>query len=656
MKNTRVKSREKLITDKDMQFIADAYADYQASKEVKPVEQWQRYDKYIEDDQWPGAKPKDEWKPKPQINICWKTLQSIHANITQGRTSIQVTSKFPLYDDVSQDVADVIEYYWDTLDMDRKLSELEWIRPKLGAAILKPYWNPNKANPFGYTGDLETSVVHPANCFPDPNITNPWEIQQADFIDYVAPTTVKYILRHFSRETDPLCNYTREELQQILIPETAFDDTEIYGDEFAISGKTPISKDGIDRTVRTLNHRDRLALHEYWYRDDEGKLQVAWLAGWVLLKNTGEHKMFTDGFYRHGRYPCVIIPYIQRDKRLWGRSEMQALVARNDKRDGLQDIVNKIIQDYLIAFKAQGQPKLAYQHGAVKNPEKITGDTDQVIPTRGIPSQVLYRMEGKLPPEAIPAVNAFMTFVDGLTNLWDVTQGRSTPYTQTAGGTMALLEQAMRPINDRYSTLNDGLREMAEIWLEHLAEFVTVPREFTRERNGQPEVFEFNPSIILNAPARMLSEDGKVVDDPDGESRRIYFKISIDVGATMAITRSYLTDLGMMLYERKAIDLPGLYKLLPEFPGKQDALDRMMQMMQAQQGGQAPQGQQAPQVTAEFIESLPPELLMWMKQNLADEEIMQHLQQMAQLPPEQLDAYVDQMVGGVATVGSPEAG
>lgn len=640
--------RNKLISAEDREFIADVYADYEASKELKPIDDWQKYDEYVEDNQWGTANAKDKWKPKPQLNICWKVLRSIHANMTNGRFSVLVTCKRPLYEDISQNVSDVIEYYWDALDMHRKMSEAEWMRPKLGSVVLKAVWNPKRNDG---AGDLDTFVVHPANFFPDPNITNPWDLQKGDFIDFVHPKTVKYVMQKYSKEADPLCKYTKEQLKDLLIPESSFSDTEIYGDNVTgITGRTPTSITGTEKTYRSLNHRDRVNLHEYWYRDDNNKLQVAWLAGWTLLKDSRDDpEMEKEGYYKHGRYPVVIIPYVMKDKRLWGRSEMQSLIGLDGKRDGLQDIINKMIQDFLVSLKTTGQPQMAYEHGRIKEPHKWTNNPELKIPVKGNPNTALKMIQGQI-TDVMPAVETFLTHVDRITNLWDVTQGRGTSATQTASGTLALLEQAMKPMLDVVTTMQYGLRELAEIWLEHLAEFVTVPREFVLDRgSGNYKVFEFNPSEILHAPKRMMDESGQVVNmsedqrvdaDSMGETRKLYFNIDIDVGATLTITRAYLVELGMNLFERQALDLPGLYKLLPEFPGKQDALERMTQAMEAQ--GQEQQG--IPGMD-EFIQSLPPEVLIILRE-MPPEQQEEQVQAMMQMQPEQLEAYIAEMLGG----------
>ena len=657
--NKKQKTRDQLIGAVDQEFINNVYADYSASKELKPTDLWQRYDDYVEDSQWDSPSAKDEWKPRPQVNICWQKLQTVHANMTSGTTSINVTCRTPYYDDVTQDVNSVIEYYWDALDMDSKINEGEWIRPKIGSLALKVTWNP-RLN--GGKGDLDTEIVHPANVFIDPNITNPNKVQQADFIDFVVPKTIKYVLNNYSKENNKLCKYTKAELEEILYPESSFSDTEIYGDAVTgVSGRTPTSIVGTDKTFRSLNHRDRVLLHEYWYRDDNEKLQVGWLAGQVLLRHSiDDDEMQKNGFYKHGRYPLVYIPYIQKDKRLHGRSEFQSLIGR-DKKDGIQDIINKMLQDYLVNLKLVGQGRMKYRHGTIKDPTKLTGEAGLVVPIKGNPITDLIFEHGKPMSGLLNDVEAFMTHSDRITGLWDVTQGRSTPYTKTVGGTVALLEQAMKPQNDKISTLNFGLKEMAEIWLEHLAEFVTKDKEYYLNRDGEAKQFTFNPSKILKSPKRILdgeAEDGeKKYKEAPGETRRLYFNIRIDVGATLAITRAYLVELGMNLYQQKALDLQGLYKLLPEFPGKQDSLKRMVEMMaQAQQQppggqlppgqppeGQSPEGQQLPPEAIQFLQSLPPEVLKLLN-TLPPEGLKDEVEMMMQMSPDELQLMIEKLM------------
>ncbi len=664
------KARERLISSEDASFIGQVYADYEAAKESKPVEEWRIYDEYVEDDQWEMPTAKDEWKPRPQINICWKVLQTIHANITSGKTSINVTCRKPFYEDVAQQIGDGTEYYWNLLDMDLKINEAEWIRPKLGAVCLKVPWNPNlnyDQEIKDYRGDVDTEVVHPGNIFPDPNITNPWRLQRCDFIDVAMPKTVKYILQHYSKEHDDLCRYAKKELREILIPENSFEDTEIYGESaFGVGSRVPEEITGKATVQRNLNTRSRVNLHEYWYRDDNGRLQVAWIAGQVLLKHTiDDEEMRKNGFYKHGKYPFVIVPYIQRDKRMWGRSEMKSLVSTDGKRDGIQDIINKLAQDYLVNQRLVGQGQVAYRHGAIKNPEKLTGEAGLTIPVKGNPNQDIRRIQGIPMNGTLDALESFLTHADRITNLWDVTQGRSTPYTKTAQGTIALMEQAMRPQHDKIATMNQGLREWAEILWAHLTEFADYDKEFVVNKGNDQRVFTFNPASVMKMPVRNLDADGQIiVEDPERTSE-LYFNFKFDVGATIAITKAYLMELGVNLWGQKAIDIEGLYMLLPEFPGKQETLERLKAMNQ-QPPGQPPPipGQEMPpgeegqqpqngEQTAQFLKSLPPEVIMALR-DMQPEQQAQIVQEMMQMPPDQLQDYIMQLVGGGG--GGEEAG
>jgi hypothetical protein len=653
--------RSQIISEKDKEFIDQAYSDYESAKAKKPIDKWQKYDRYVEDDQYSTPDAKDEWKPRPQVNICWASIRTIHANMTGGKTSINITCKRPMYEDITQDLNDVISSYWEELDMDMKVSEGEWIRPKLGSVAYKTTWNPSKNDG---RGDLDCEVVHPANVFIDPNITNPWHVQRGEFVDFVKPVSMRYVLNKYSKESDPLCKFKKKELMDILVPEANTADTEIYGDLTEQSSRRiPTTVKGAGST-QSFNMRDTVNLHEYWYRNENNKLQVAWIAGQVILKKSeDDQEMKQNGFYKHGKYPLVYIPYIQKDKRLDGRSELQSLVGQSSKRDGIQDIINILIQDYLVSEKLTGQPQKAYRHGAVKNPEKLTAEAGLLIPTKGVPSQDIYVFEGKTMIENLNVVEGMLTHADRITGQWDITQGRNSPAIKTLGQTSLLMEQAMKPQNDKVNTLNYGLRELVELWIDHLSEFVTEDREYIREKTihvqnpdgsisqkTEMEPFMFNPSLLLNAPDRMQDEQGNIknrmqtdemgIEEPI--TRQLYFKVNIDIGATLAMTKAYMMEIAFQLWAQKLIDIEGVYKLLPEFPGKAEALERMKQ--QATQP--ITEGDFMPEQIEQFIQGLPEEILQILD-SMPEEERYTHIMAMMQMPPEQIEGHIQQMMGGV---------
>jgi hypothetical protein len=641
--------RSKIISEKDKDFTQKVYDDYEAAKAKKPIDKWQKYDRYVEDDQWSTPGTKDEWKPRPQVNICWSALRTIHANMTSGKTSINITCKKTLYDEISQQLNDVITSYWDELDMDLLLAEEEWIRPKIGSGCFKTTWNPKKN---GGRGDLDCEVVHPANVFIDPNITNPWKIQSAEFIDFVKPVSFRYILEKYSKEADTSCKYTKEELKQILVSETNTADTEIYGDlTDNTSTRIPQTVTGTG-SKESFNMRDTCNLHEYWYKDEKDKLQVGWLAGYVNLKMSEDDKEIkANGFYKHGKYPLVYIPYIQKDKRLDGRSELQSLIGLNEKRDGIQDIVNILIQDYLVSEKVTGQPQKAYRNGSIKNPEKLTSEAGLLIPTKGTPGQDLKILEGKTMIENISVVEGMLTHADRITGQWDITQGRNSPAIKTLGQTSLLLEQAQKPQNDKINTLNHGLKELIELWIDHLVEFVTEERMYSKEttvpvqnpdgivtQKAQMEEFAFNPSQLMN-----------------GEER-LYFKINVDIGATLAMTKAYLMEIAFALWDKKLIDIDGVYKLLPEFPGKQQVLDRIKAAQQQEQQAAQQQAMQQQQAQPQedpvegFIKSLPEEVLKVMDA-MPEKQRLQILDEMMKMQPEQLQQFIGELMGGGQVAG-----
>jgi len=638
------KVKDKLVSEEDRKAMEEVYEAFQEAKEKKPIDIWQKYDQYIEDDQWDTAQPKDEWKPRPQLNICWSMLRTIHANMTSGKTSISITCKKPLYDDYAQKLNDVINSYWDELDMDLEVSEAEWIRPKLGSVAIKCVWNPSKNDG---RGDLDVEVVHPANVFIDSNVTNPRKLQKGEYVDFVKPVSMRHILKKYSKDNDKtgMCIYTKDELKDILEPESDMSDTEIYGD--ILTGNSGNMSTGMQKAVGTaktqdFSYRDTVKLHEYYYKDDNGKLQVRWVAGKALLKDSAkDEESKTNGFYAHGLFPLVYIPFIFRDKRLDGRSCLQSHVGKS-KKDGIQDIINKLTQDYLVNEKLNGQGQIAVRNGAVKDSSKITGEAGLIITTKGIPSQDIMRIPGLNQNDLIPAVEAFLTHGDRISGQWDITQGRNTPSIKTLGQTSLLMEQAQKPQNDNINTLNYGLRELVEIMIAHISEFVTEDREYTKpSSDGGVESFTFNPSSITKAPTRTIQ--GEQVTEGKEESR-LYFKTSVDVGAALAMTKAYQMEIAFSLWQQKTIDIQGFYKLLPEFPGKQESLDRMMQ--QQQQAEQMQQQQQGDQLIAQFVQSLPPEAQQVLSQ-MPPEQQSQMIQSMMQMQPEQLQQVVQDMINQV---------
>jgi hypothetical protein len=103
------------------------------------------------------------------------------------------------------------------------------------------------------------------------------------------------------------------------------------------------------------------------------------------------------------------------------------------------------------------------------------------------------------------------------------------------------------------------------------------------------------------------------------------------------MTKAYMMEIAFQLWGAKLIDIEGVYKLLPEFPGKQEALDRIKAQMQ-------PQSVDPTQVEA-FIKSLPEEVLQVMDA-MPEEQRLQMIDEMMKLDPEALQQFIGELMGG----------
>lgn len=543
--------------------IAQVQTDYEDSKSDRKehADKWQRIHDYVTGDQWDAPEDADDdWMPRPVTNICENYIDTAHANMTSGKVAISITERRPGYAEVAKKLQDVISATWDGLDMDAKLrNECEYIRPEVGTVVFKSPWNPKRNNG---KGDIDCSIVHPLNVFFDPNISNPRELQMMDFIIYVMPKTKSYVLRRYSKDKDKLCRFTRKELDAFLQAESA-SDVEYEGENDATT------------------NRDKIMLYEVWYRDEEGKLQVAWLANWRVLKASVDDKeMAKNGFYKHGKHCTVIAHYKPRAKSLYGRSEVGSLISFTEGRtDGIQDCINKIDQKVLVAIALEAMGQLVYRHGKVKNPEKITAEPGLKIPVKESVNEDVKWIKGAGLSQFVPLYrDKKIEDSQRVTAQWDVARGEPAGGRRTAAESLARTEQALKPLNDRVMTLNDALAELIELWIEHLAEF-GYKREYEISTPAGPKVIEFDPKKELFEGHVDTDTD---IGEDDSSSRRIHFNIKVDVGADLVLTKAFMYELAFGLWDRKTIPLRTFMAMMPDFPGKAQAIAEMEPFWRAQ--------------------------------------------------------------------------
>ena len=584
-------------------FVAQVEADYEDARAGRQdhADRWQRIHDYFIGDQWDAPEnPDDEWMPRPVTNIVENFIDNAHANITSSKVAITITERRPGYNEVAKKLQDVIMAMWDGLDMNAKLrNEAEYIRPEVGTVAFKVYWNPSRNNG---KGDIDTDVVHPLNLFVDPNISNPRKVQQADFIIFEIPRTKNYVLRRYSKEKDKACRFTREQLETFLQEEPA----------------TDVEYDGENDYT---SERAKIMLREYWYRDDDGKLQVAWLANRRVLKHSADDdEIKKDGFYKHNKYGVIIAQYKPRPKSLYGRGEVDSLISFTEGRsDGIQDSINQLDRVVQVAAKLEAIGQVVYRHGKIKDPDKLTAEPGLRIAVKESVEQDIKWLKGA-------GISQFIMLwrdkkiedAQRVTSQWDVSRGEPVSGRRTASEALARREQALKPQNDRVETLNDALSELIQLWIEMLAEF-GYEREYEISTPNGPKVITFDPKKELFPEGTPRPEVD--IGEDDSSARRIQFNVKVDVGANLVLTKALTHELGFGLWDRRAITPEAFYAMLPDFPGKSESLPVISALWQQQVMPQQPapveQGQGNPDQTpqdnfqsqlAQFMETLPPEV------------------------------------------------
>lgn len=561
--------------EKESALVEQWQRDYEDAKAARSefAHRWQTLHDYVTGNQWQSVDDDDDWMPRPVTNICENFIDNAHANMTSSKVAITIQARRPGYNEVAAKAQDAVVSEWQGLDMDAKLrNEGEYIRPEVGTVILKSPWNPKRNNG---KGGIDCEIVHPMNVFVDPNISNPRKIQDADFIDCVMSRNKSYMLRHYTKERDKMCRFTREQLEQILTDEST-SDVEYTGENSYSS------------------NRVQVMLHEYWYRNDDGKLQVAWIANNRVLKCTEDDAKFAQkGFYPHQRYPIVVIQYKPKPKSLYGRSEIDGLIpSEHGRTDGIQDCINKLDQKVMVAAALAAIGQIKYVHGKVR-PETLSTEPGLKIPIKESTSHVEHVRSGEVPQFLMLWRDRKIKDAELVTNQHDVARGEPSSGRRTAAESLARREQALKPQNDRVETLNDGLAELAELWLLHMA-YMGYEREYEMATPQGPKVFTFDPSKELFKQSDKPSIDEEVGED-DSSSRLIHFKATVDVGANLVLTKAFLYELGFGLWDRKAITPSAFYAMMPDFPGKSESLPVIEKLWQMQVQPQPPQ-QTSPQI------------------------------------------------------------
>lgn len=527
---------------KEANLMIDNYrAAYQTKDNMGLFDEMELAERY-----WAGSfgEPEDFDDPGSNTNIINTNIETQVASMVDQAIDIELKPYEPADKPYIEKARLILDKIKDLNKLPRKIERHERRKDKFGTGILRVMYNKNLGD--DKIGCPEIKVCNPAYIFPDPNIVNLDDLQEAEFIVETIPKSIYWAEKKFGKERAwaiaPGFNPT----------DSSFVFREDFGPNFDIQG---------DHYLHIL----------YWCRTEKGKLRLIQMSGCgIILSDTEKDKDY-DYFTDDGRYPYFFTVDMEREGTIWGKSVCSLLFSLQDEID---DYTNMIRRNARLC----GNPIKVVSTSSGIEIDKLDNTAGQVVPTNDI-NGMRY-----LDPPTMPAFIAqrrgeAMQERVIISRVSDQQAGIRQAGVQTATESLSLAQAANVATDTRKTILQDTLNEVFRYCFDLALNYWNVGMFF----HEGDEFIYFKPTDLKEIPmmkpvtpqyVERFKELNPDAEPPkfmlnSNEKRKIKLIFNIQVGAGLptnkAVAFNYILEAfkGGLISKKETRELMIEYIKLP---------------------------------------------------------------------------------------------
>lgn len=455
--------RQKLFGSAEMEKTVTMLDNYRAAWHAKDniglFDEMELAERY-----WSGdfGQPEDYDDPGSNTNIINTNVETQVASMVDQNIDIELKPYEPADKPYVEKARLILDRIKDVNKLPKKIERHERRIDKFGTGIFRVMYNKKLIDKIGCP---EISVCNPAYVFPDPNIVNLDDLQEAEFIIETIPKSIYWAEQKFGKERAWAIapGYNPIDATYVF--------RENYEPNYEVSG---------DHYLHIL----------YWCKNKEGKLRLIQLSGCgIVLSDTDEDKEY-NYFTDDGRYPYFFTTYMEREGTIWGKSNCSLLFSLQDEID---DYTNMIRRNARLV----GNPVKLVSTASGIEIDKLDNTAGQVVPTHDIngmkfmdpPTMPAFIRERRA--EAIGQERVIISRVS------DQQAGIRQSGVQTATESLNLAQSANVATDTRKTMLQDTLNDVFKYCFELALNYWNVGM-FFQDSDGEFEYIK--PSELKHIP------------------------------------------------------------------------------------------------------------------------------------------------------------
>ena len=544
---------------------------------------------------WAGdfGQPEDYDDPGSNTNIINTCVETLVASMVDQNIDIELKPYEPADKPYVSKARLILDRIKDANHLPRKIERHERRKDKFGTGIFRVMYNKRLIDKIGCP---EIKVCNPAYVFPDPNIVNIDDLQEAEFIIETIPKSIYWAEKKFGKER-----------------------------AWAIApGYNPMDNAFVFREDHSANYDiagDHYLHILYWTHTKSGKLRLIQLSGCGIVLSDSETDPSTNYFTDDGRYPYFFTIDMEREGTIWGKSICSLLFPLQDEID---DYTNMLRRNARLI----GNPIKVVSTSSGIEIDKLDNTAGQVVPTHDI-NGMKYLDPPNMPSFIQQRRAEAMQERIIISRVSDQQAGIRQSGVSTATESLNLAQAANVATDTRKTMLQDTLNNVFRYCFDLALNYWNVGMFFQDE-----DEFEFfKPSDLKNIPMmkpatpqfiKKFEEKNPDEEPPkfmlnEKEKRKIKLIFNIQVGAGLpsnkAVAFNYILESykGGLLSKKETRELMIEYIKLPvetvdnsviELEEKQIAYQSEMLDMQMAQMGAQMASPQIPQGNMEGISEM----------------------------------------------------
>lgn len=500
-------------------------------RKTKVSSRWNTFLKFFLGKQWGTNR---SWKQDISINYCFGMVEAQLPLLTDGRPQIKFLPTEEGDITKVEQFEKLFRFYWNKEEMDAEIEKMVLNGLIFGTGIGKVYWNPKRENNLG---EVEVENISPYYFYVDDGVET---IEKARWCIHAEPRTVEWIQAKYGIQVKPDWEVSRPEEEQSLdeVNLTFARNTSLGDIGYSIEDA------GWEAELWKGKEMDKLKkamVIEYWEKVDVPipnemgipmQMTQEMIQRFTLI-GLGEKVLLGPEMLPPTltQFPFFAFIDYRQPGKFWGIGDIDMLIP-------LQREYNKRKTQVIEMFGLMSVGRMLLPIECDVDPDSVTNEQGEIIPYVATGGHMPTLMFPVQPPNAFfKHQEEIKKDIEAVAGIYDVTQGRTPKGIQAASAIANLQEAAQTRIRLKARHLDESIRCLGRILLEHFITFYKATR-FIRifGWDGQPEII----------PIRMQELLG-----PDGN---IKLDILSESGLTMKMTRDEREKRALELYQAGILD------------------------------------------------------------------------------------------------------